>query len=197
MSAHIKNNIEDPATASAFKAKRFALWLFIIASFMIFASLSSGFIVYTAGGIDNGIKIILPKAFITSTIVIIASSITVHMALLATRKGELVKRKILLAISVLLGFGFFASQFHAWQVLVEQGAFFINNNASQSFIYVFTGFHLVHIFAGIIVLLFAFFRPLNKFPLAQNVYNMELSAMFWHFLDILWIYIYVFLLLNQ
>lgn len=197
MSIHTENNIEDPARASAFKAKRFALWLFIIASFMIFASLSSGFIVYTAGGIDKGIKIILPQAFITSTVVIIISSITVHMALMATRKGESVKRKILLAISILLGLGFFASQFHAWEVLVEQGAFFINNNASQSFIYVFTGFHLVHIFAGIIVLLFALFRPLNKYSLDQNVYNMELSAMFWHFLDILWIYIYVFLLLNQ
>src|SRR5690554_968733 len=102
MSNHINNNIEDPARASAFKAKRFALWLFIIASFMIFASLSSGFIVYTAGGIDKGIKIILPQAFITSTVVIIASSITVHLALVATRKRDSLKRKVLLAVSILL-----------------------------------------------------------------------------------------------
>src|SRR5690606_2174673 len=181
----------------AFKAKKFALWLFIIASFMIFAALSSGYIVYTASGIDKGIKIILPQAFITSTVLIVLSSLTVHLAFKATKSQNESRRKILLIISILLGFGFFASQYHAWQVLIDQGAFFINNNASQSFIYVFTGFHFAHILGGIIVLFFALFRNIKRYSPRENVNSMELSAMFWHFLDILWIYIYVFLLLNQ
>jgi len=192
-----KDILKNDSDLVAFKAKKFALWLFIIASFMIFAALSSGYIVYTAAGIDKGIKIILPQAFITSTVLIVLSSITVHFAFRATKNQDVGKRKIFLIISILLGFGFFASQYHAWQVLIEQGAFFINNNASQSFIYVFTGFHIAHIMGGIIVLFFALFRNLDKFSHIENVNSMELSAMFWHFLDILWIYIYVFLLLNQ
>src|SRR5690606_40139143 len=85
------------------------------------------------------------------------------------------KRRILLLLTILLGIGFFFSQYHSWQVLIEQGAFFINNNASQSFIYVFTGFHLVHILGGIIVLLVALFRNLNKHSDVKNGNSMELD----------------------
>lgn len=192
-----KDITKEQSSLAVFRAKKFALWLFIIASIMIFASLSSGYIVYTANGVDKGIKIILPKAFIWSTIFIVLSSITVHMAYLATKKELASKRRLYLLISIALGTAFFVSQFNAWKVLVEQGAYFINNNASQSFIYVFTGFHLAHILGGVIVLLVAFFRKTERYTSAQNIASTELGAMFWHFLDILWIYIYVFLLLNQ
>ncbi len=179
------------------KAKKFALWLFIIASFMIFASLSSGFIVYTASGIDKGLKTILPNAFITSTVLIVISSITMHLAFLAAKRADYAKQRIYLIITVLLGVGFFFSQFQAWQVLIQQGVYFVNYNASQSFIYVFTGFHLAHIIAGVLVLLIVLLHKLGKLPNARNIFRMELASLFWHFLDILWIYIYVFLLLNQ
>lgn len=179
------------------KAKKFALWLFIIASFMIFASLSSGFIVYTASGMDKGLKTILPNAFITSTVLIVISSVTMHLALLAAKRADYAKQRIYLLSTVLLGVGFFFSQFQAWQVLIEQGVYFVNYNASQSFIYVFTGFHLAHIIAGVLVLLIVLLHKLGKLPKARNIFRMELASLFWHFLDILWIYIYVFLLLNQ
>src|SRR5690606_32256708 len=120
---------ENQAGLAAFKAKKFALVLFMIASFMIFAALSSGYIVYTAGGIDKGIKILLPQAFITSTVAIVLSSITMHLAFIATKNKNANSRKIYLLISIVLGIVFFFSQYRAWQVLVEQGAYFINNNA--------------------------------------------------------------------
>lgn len=192
-----KDITNEQNSLGIFKAKKFALWLFIIASIMIFASLSSGYIVYTANGVDKGIKILLPQAFIWSTAFIVLSSATVHLAYDATKKDDGGKRRIFLLISIVLGIAFFISQFSAWKTLVDQGAYFINNNASQSFIYVFTGFHLAHILGGIIVLLVAFFRKTERYSLKQNIGSTELAAMFWHFLDILWIYIYVFLLLNQ
>jgi cytochrome c oxidase subunit 3 len=179
------------------KAKKFALWLFIIASFMIFASLSSGFIVYTASGIDKGLKVILPNAFILSTVLIVVSSISMHLAFRAAKRSDYAKQKLFLLVTILLGVGFFFSQFHAWNVLIDQGVYFVNYNASQSFIYVFTGFHLAHIIAGVIVLLIVLLHKLGKLTQARNIFRMELAALFWHFLDILWIYIYVFLLLNQ
>ena len=157
------------------KAKKFALWLFIIASFMIFASLSSGFIVYTASGIDKGLKTILPNAFITSTVLIVISSITMHLAFLAAKRADYAKQRIYLIITVLLGVGFFFSQFQAWQVLIQQGVYFVNYNASQSFIYVFTGFHLAHIIAGVLVLLIVLLHKLGKLPNGARFFILAFS----------------------
>lgn len=179
------------------KAKKFNLWLGMIGMFMMFAALSSGFIVYTAGGADRGIKTILPDAFIYSTLLIVVSSVTMQLAYTAAKKTQFAKQELLLAITLLLGLGFFAVQVYAWGILTGRGVMFVNNNASQSFIYVFTGMHLAHIIAGIIVLarvLIGRFRGISQ---VNNVFRMDLAALFWHFLGFLWIYIYVFLLLNQ
>ncbi|WP_140937412.1 cytochrome c oxidase subunit 3 [Sphingobacterium lumbrici] len=179
------------------KAKKFSLWLGLIGMFMMFAALSSGFIVYTASGVDKGIKTILPHAFIYSTVAIILSSVTIHFAFQAAKTGNLVRQKSLLIFTLALGLVFFVLQLKAWGILTERGIYFINNNASQSFIYIFTGLHLAHIIAGIIVLLRCYIGAVKPIAHDYNVFRMDLGAIFWHFLDLLWIYIYVFLLLNQ
>jgi cytochrome c oxidase subunit 3 len=191
------NEIKLEEQQKQFKAKKFNLWLGMIGMFMMFAALSSGFIVYTASGVDKGIKTILPQTFIYSTIVILVSSLTLHFAFKAAKAGELAKQKLLLVVTIVLGIVFFILQVQSWGVLTEQGVYFINNNASQSFIYIFTGLHLAHIIAGIIVLISAFFSAKPPVATEKNVFRMDLAAIFWHFLDLLWIYIYVFLLLNQ
>jgi cytochrome c oxidase subunit 3 len=179
------------------KAQKFNLWLGMIGMFMMFAALSSGFIVYTASGVDKGIKTILPQAFLYSTIVIILSSVTLHLAFKAAKMNQLAKQKMLLLITIVLGIVFFILQVKSWGVLTEQGVYFINNNASQSFIYIFTGLHLAHIIAGLFVLIRAYIGAAKPIASDLNVFRMDLAAIFWHFLDLLWIYIYVFLLLNQ
>ena len=100
-------------------------------------------------------------------------------------------------LTIVLGVVFFVLQLDAWSVLTERGVYFVNNNASQSFIYVFTGMHLAHIIAGLIVLVRCLWGALKPIPYPDNLFRMNLAAIFWHFLDLLWIYIYVFLLLNQ
>src|SRR5690606_15838139 len=105
--------------------------------------------------------------------------------------------KLWLLVTIVLGLVFFYLQFRAWGVLTDRGVVFINNNASQSFIYIFTGMHLLHIVAGILVLVRALTGRIRNILQNRNVFRMELAAIFWHFLDVLWIYIYVFLLLNQ
>jgi len=179
------------------KAKKFNLWLGMIGMFMMFAALSSGFIVYTAGGVDRGIKTILPDAFIYSTLLIVLSSVTMQLAYVAAKKTRFGRQKLLLVATLALGIGFFAIQVYAWGILSSRGVVFVNNNASQSFIYVFTGMHLAHILAGIIVLVRALVGRISGVNQVSNVFRMDLAALFWHFLGILWIYIYVFLLLNQ
>ena len=173
------------------------MWLFIIASFMMFAALTSGFIVYTEGNIERGIKVLLPKAFMYSSVIIVLSSITAHMAYLASKSLQLGKQKLYITLTVLLGLGFFYSQFQAWEALYTSGAYFVNYNASQSFIYVFSGAHLLHVLVGLFFLIYAFIGATRNIPQVRNLFRMEVASIFWHFLDILWIYLYVFLLLNQ
>jgi cytochrome c oxidase subunit 3 len=180
------------------KARKFLMWLFIISSFMMFAALTSGYIVYTAGNASRGLKIILPKAFQLSTLLIIASSVTMHLAYKSAKKSNFAKQNTFLWLTILLGAGFFASQFYCWSLLVNMGVpFAFNQNASQSFIYVFTGIHLAHILTGIGFVAYSIRRQRKNLSQAHNLYRLEVSSLFWHFIDILWIYLYVFLLLNQ
>lgn len=189
------NTIEQDK--SNLKAKKFLVWLFIISSFMLFAALTSGFIVYTAGSVERGIKISLPQAFIWSTTLIFISSITMHMAYLSAKRLQFQKQQQYLLLTVALGLAFFGLQLYSWKYLIEQGIYFVNPNASQSFLYIFTGAHLVHVFAGIIMLLNAWYGKLKNIPQLNNLFRLEVTSIFWHFIDILWIYLYVFLLLNQ
>jgi cytochrome c oxidase subunit III len=176
--------------------KKFNMWIFIFTSFMFFAALTSGFIVYT-GGKAHAINIILPQAFLYNTIVIALSSITFFIASRAAKSLEIGKQRLFLWITLFLGTLFFVGQVYAWGILIKMGVYFINPNASQSFIYVFTGMHLIHILAGLLLLSNTLYKSYRNIPQAKNLFNMQFSGIFWHFVDIIWIYLYVFLLLNQ
>ncbi|WP_254060838.1 cytochrome c oxidase subunit 3 [Mucilaginibacter sp. L196] len=176
--------------------KKFNMWIFIFTSFMFFAALTSGFIVYT-GGREHAINIILPRAFMYSTTVIIISSITMFIASRAAKRLEFGKQRLFLWLTLALGVLFFVIQIYGWSILIKMGVYFINPNASQSFIYVFTGMHLIHIFAGLLLIINTLWRSYKNVPQAKNLFGMEMSGIFWHFVDIIWIYLYVFLLLNQ
>ena len=179
------------------KAKKFLVWLFIISSFMIFAGLTSGFIVYTAGSPDRGLKTILPEAFLYSAAIIVLSSITMHLAYLSAKKLQFGLQKLYLVITIVLGLLFMGMQFYGWQLLTGQGVYFVNYNASQSFIYVFTGLHMLHIIAGVVMLINSLVGSVRNIAQVRNLFRLETTSIFWHFIDILWIYLYVFLLLNQ
>jgi len=176
--------------------KKFNMWLFIFTSFMFFAALTSGFIVYS-GGAGKGIRIALPHAFMYSTAVIIISSVTLFLASRAAKQLQFEKQRLFLWLTALLGIAFFAIQVYAWSVLVQMGVYFTNPNASQSFIYVFTGMHLLHILGGLGLLFHALSGSYKNIPQVKNLFRMEFAGIFWHFIDIIWIYLYVFLLLNQ
>lgn len=178
-------------------AKKFNMWIFIFTSFMLFAAFSSGFIVYS-GGKAHGLNLILPQAFKYSTAVLIISSISLFMASRAARHLQFAKQRLYLWLTFFLGIAFFAIQIYAWYILAyKMNIYFINPNASRSFIYVFSGVHLIHVFAGLLVLLNTIRAAYRNTPQVINLFKMEMASIFWHFLDIIWIYLYVFLLLNQ
>jgi cytochrome c oxidase subunit 3 len=178
-------------------AKKFNMWIFIFTSFMFFAALSSGFIVYS-GGKGHGLDVILPRAFMYSTAVLIISSITLFIASRAAKQLQFDKQRLFLWLTFFLGIAFFIIQIYAWYVLTyKMGVYFTNPNASRTFIYVFSGMHLLHVIAGLILLLNTINSAYKNIPQVRKMYKMEMTSIFWHFLDIIWIYLYVFLLLNQ
>jgi len=178
-------------------AKKFNMWIFIFVSFMFFAAFSSAFIVYS-GGKGHGLNVTLPTSFMYSTMVLVASSITMFIASRAAKALEPAKQQLFLCITIGLGIGFLLLQVYGWYILTyKMGIFFTDPNASRSFVYVITLAHLLHILGGLIWLGSALRGSLKGIPQVKNLYRMEMASIFWHFLDIIWIYLYVFLLLNQ
>ena len=180
-----------------FAPKKFNMWIFIFTSFMLFAALSSGFIVYS-GGKGHGLNVIMPQVFMYSTAVLIISGITLILSSRAAKQLQFAKQRGLLWITFLLGITFLVLQLYGLYVLaIKMGVYFVDPNASRSFIYVFCGMHLLHIIAALIVVASTIRSTYKNTPQVKNLYRMEMTSIFWHFLDIIWIYLYVFLLLNQ
>jgi cytochrome c oxidase subunit 3 len=178
-------------------AKKFLMWIFIFVSFMLFAAFTSGFIVYV-GGKQHGLNMIMPHSFRYSTIVLIISSVTLFFASKAAKRLEYDKQQLLLWITIALGITFLVLQVYGWYTLAyKMNVFLVDPNAARSFLYVITFAHLLHIIGGLIWLVSSLSGSIKRIPQVKNLYRMEMTSIFWHFLDIIWIYLYVFLLLNQ
>jgi cytochrome c oxidase subunit III len=187
-------HIEEPRPTLAMQPKKFALWLFIVSIVMLFAALTSAYIVKQADG--NWLSFELPSAFMLSSVIIVISSITMHMAYLAAKKDELGKVKMMLALTVVFGILFLFTQYYSWSQLVANNVFFVSNYASGSFIYVFTGLHGVHLISGLIFLLFTLGSAIRLNVHSKKLLQIEMCMTYWHFLGGLWLYLYIFLLFN-
>jgi len=167
------------------------LWLGIGSIVMIFAGLTSGLIVREAEG--NWISIVMPPAFYFSTAVILLSSLTMQGAVMAIKKNNFNSSKTYLIITLGLGLAFIFSQFLGYNSLVNQGVFFTGGTASASFFYAITGLHLAHLLGGLLSLIYVNGKTIMGKYNADNYLGMSLCGMYWHFLDGLWIYLFLFL----
>jgi cytochrome c oxidase subunit 3 len=170
--------------------KKVLLWIGIASIVMLFAALTSGYIVRQAEG--NWVVFDLPTPFYVSTVIIFLSSITLHMAIRAVKKDQLKAVKINLIITLALGLAFIFTQFLGWSALVKQGVYFVGN-PSGSFLYAISGIHIAHLLGGIISLMVVSGKSLMGRYNSKNYLGMSLCATYWHFLDGLWIYLFVFL----
>ncbi|MDQ7947941.1 MAG: cytochrome c oxidase subunit 3 [Pedobacter sp.] len=179
-----------------YKAKKFVVWLFVVSSTIMFGGWTSYYIVFAASK-HKGHGLVLPQVFNYSTAVLILSSIALFLASRALRNGDRNRQRLFLWLTLLLGLVFGVLQVEAWGILKATGAFFVNNNAAISMIYVLSLFHLFHIFAGICLIINSLVGSYRAISVERATYRQEIAAIFWHFIDILWIYLYVFLLLNS
>ena len=191
---HLKNiNVEaqEPQETLSMDPKKFILWLFIVSIVMLFASQTSAYLVRRAEG--NWFEFTVPIIFSDSTVVLFVSSISMHVAYLAAKKDNFLVLKTAISITFALGLTFLWMQFEGWKDLVTQNVYLVGN-PSGSFFYVFTFLHGAHLITGLVVLCFAFVSAFQMKVHAKNLRRIGICTTYWHFLDILWIYLFVFLL---
>jgi cytochrome c oxidase subunit 3 len=161
---------------------------------MMFAGLTSAFVVSKSRG-DWLKNFEMPSAFYFSTLAIILCSVNFHFAKKAMRKDDRKTTTTLLLTVLALGLLFVYLQFQGFGEIVKQGYFFTGpeSNVTTTFLYVVTVVHLVHLFGGIISLLIIIYNHFKQKYNSGQLLGIELGAMYWHFLDFLWIYLFLFL----
>ena len=187
-------NVIVPAETRSVNPKVFTMWLFIVSIVMLFAAFTSAYLVRKAEG--NWVEFQMPSLFSYSTGVLILSSLTMHDSLIAAKKDQFNALRISISITFVLGLLFLVMQFFGWIQLVEMNVYFVGN-PSGSFVYVLSGLHGLHLVSGLVVLIFALVAAFKLRINAKQLTQIKICATYWHFLDALWLYLFVFLLINN
>ncbi len=171
---------------------RFIMWIAIGSIVMMFAGMTSAYIVKKNQG--NWLAIELPQVFWYSTAVILASSLTMFLANTALKAGKIISYKSLITITAILGVVFITFQYLGFKDLETRGIALIGpqSNSASSFLFVITGLHMLHVLGGVIALIVTFFRSFWVQEGQINLVPTQIVATYWHFVDVLWIYLFIF-----
>ncbi len=176
------------------RAKKMMLWFGIISLVMSFAGWTSAFVVSSSR--PDWIKDFqLPNAFIISTIVILISSVTFILAKRALKNGDRKVTMLWLFATLILGVVFIYNQFSGFQQIIDLGYNFTGptSNVTMSYIYLIAVVHILHVVVGLICLLVVIYNHFKQKYNPSKMLGFELAATFWHFIDILWVYLFLFL----
>ena len=176
------------------RAKKMMLWFGIISMVMTFAGLTSAYVVSKSRP-DWLTEFELPNAFYWSTLVIVASSITFYLSKRSIASSKPKNATALLLGTLILALLFVALQFQGFTDIISQGYFFTGSESSitTSFIYVLVLVHLAHLAGGLIVLLVIIYNHFKQRYRPGQMLGIELGATYWHFVDFLWVYLFLFL----
>ena len=173
---------------------KLALWVGIASIIMMFGAFTSAYVVKRAAG--NWLEFKLPDIFFLNTLVIVASSFTLHFAYVSFKKGNEKLYKSLLISTLVLGLAFVALQYIGWQQVDAIVPFGVN---SSSFLIVISGVHAAHVLGGIaalaVAMTHAFVLPFK--PTIRRRQRFELVCHYWHFVGVLWVYLVVFFMLQS
>lgn len=187
--------VQDIEYSGNVHPRKFSLWLLLLGIIMLFAGLTSAYIVRKGDG--NWHNFELPTVFFYSTIIILLSSVTMIYAYKAAKTDEIRRVNIGLIATLILGIAFIFSQFMGWVALKGEGLYFVNpkygDRISASFLIVLAGVHLVHILAGIIFLLVVLSKSLKLKVHKKATLLIDMCNTYWHFIGLLWVYLYLFL----
>lgn len=176
--------------------QKLALWIAIGSIIMMFAAFTSAYVVRRAAG--NWLEFILPDIFMVNTAVILLSSVTIHLAYRGFKQGKEKQYKGMLIATFVLGLLFVILQYQGWQAMTEIGATF-TVNPSSSFIFVISGLHAAHVLGGMaaltVALAHAYVLPYK--PTLRRRQRFELVVHYWHFVDVLWVYLMLFFMIQS
>lgn len=187
--------LEQYEMDKARRAKRMMLWFGIISLLMSFAAFTSAFIVSSERD-DWVADFQMPNAFFLSTPVIILSSITMWLALRNIKEEKRSQGMLFLVTTFIFGATFAGLQFYGFrQITYDLGYYFTGESSNITYTYVFliAFVHLLHIFAALIALGVVIYNHYKQQYTKGNTLGVELAATFWHFVDLLWIYLFCFL----
>jgi len=182
---------EELTTAKKISAKPM-LWVSMISMVMFFAGLTSAYVISMKR--DDWVSFDLPQAFYVSTFLIVASSVSLIFSQKFLKNNKRQLSLLFVVIALLLGIGFVWQQYVGFNQLKSIGLFFTGpeSTVSTSFIIGITFLHVLHLLAGVLVLLVVIYNHFKYKYKSDNMLGFELGAIFWHFVDILWIYLFFF-----
>jgi cytochrome c oxidase subunit 3 len=181
---------------SRVKRYRLGMWVALASVLMMFTALSSAYVVRSASA-NDWVPLAMPRVLLLSTAMILVSSATLEAARRKLRAGLGNGYGQWLLATVVLGFGFLASQLMAWRQLVRQGIF-LASNPHSSFFYLLTATHGLHLLVGLLALTFLLIRSRHAENVAKagrRLAATEAMSIYWHFMDALWIYLFLLLFL--
>lgn len=170
---------------------KFTLWVGIGSIIMMFAGLTSAYIVKRDQ--PNWISFDMPLVFSYSTAVILLSSLTLQRAVKAFKGRDMLQYRRLVSVTTILGALFIVLQWIGFKHLWMSGSK-LNGAGGAQFLYIIFGLHALHVAGGIAALLVLFFRAFSRKSRNYNTVPVEVVSTYWHFVDFLWIYLFVFFL---
>jgi len=175
---------------------RIGMWVALASIAMLFTALSSAYIV-RAGAASDWVSIAMPRVLLFSTALILISSVTLEVSRRSLKDSSLDSYGRWLLVTMLLGLGFLASQLVAWRQLARQGVY-LSSNPHSSFFYLLTAAHAVHLAGGLLALIFLWVRSrlaTERKVTARGQAAADAVTIYWHFMDALWIYLFLLLFL--
>lgn len=165
----------------------------MISILMIFAGLTSAYVVSKSRP-DWLSDFVLPSAFLFSTLAMIMSSATFYIALRSVRNNNRSMATVMLWVTLVLGALFVVLQFKGFGQVIANGYFFTGSesNVTTSFLYIVVLVHLLHLLGGFISLLVVIYNHYKQKYNSVQTLGIELSAMYWHFMDFIWVYLFLF-----
>lgn len=175
------------------RSKKLLLWFAMISFVMVFAGLTSAYVVSKSRSDWKDFD--MPPAFIISTIVMLISSLTFHLAKKAIKSNNQSLTTSYLLITLALGLGFVYFQFEGFSQLIALKLYPTGptSTITTSFLYIVVVTHLLHLLGGLISILIIIYNHFKQKYNSSQTLGIELGAMFWHFLDFLWLYLFLFL----
>ena len=185
------NNVSEQAIMAS--AKKQLLYWGMASMVIFFGAFCSYYLVMHDN--TNWFVFNLPSLFFISTAIIILSSGTMFWAQQSAKNGQLATIKTAMLVTLILGIAFCVCQVEAWKTLYAQGVYFAGKRSSiaGSILYVITFMHFLHVIAGLLALSVTWINAVRNKYTTQNYLGLSLCGIFWHFLDVLWVILFLFL----